>query len=183
MYKIIVASIPRTGSTMLTRALADLPVCGSFDQKLSSKVYKTHLYEHQVKKCKKAIFLFGKVEVSVISMRKFRWDKQSLLNCQCPTSPQNTNIYVNDACNFEKIYDSWTHPKSHTVLAVRYEKIWKYKNLIQDFVGWNFTLPPRRPRLTYLNSVSPQALDQIRITYKSLINKVNKAKDIQIYNG
>ena len=57
MYKIIVAAIPRSGSTMVTRALAHLEIKPSWNQDLSKNVYKTHVLEPDCTvDCDKAIF-------------------------------------------------------------------------------------------------------------------------------
>ncbi len=179
MYKIIVAGIPRTGTTLLARALEGLEPKGSWSQKQANKVYKTHYPETDVNVCDKAIFLFGDVIKSVISYRKRRWDINSMRNCQCYKDLKDIDLYKRDDCNFEKIFDSWTNPIKHEVLAIKYSNIWNCKDKIKEFVGWDFILPTKRNRLTNYVDVDNVDLHNIRNTYKNLIKTVNKMPNIK----
>lgn len=179
MYKVIVASIPRTGSTLLARAIEGLERKGSWEQQNANKVYKTHYPETDVNICDKAIFLFGDVIKSVISYRQNRWDIQSMRNCKCYKDLKDIDLYKRDDCNFEKIFDTWTNPIKHRVLAVRYEEMWKYQDRMKDFVGWDFTLPTKRTRLTNYADVRNVDLHNIKKTYNSLINKVCNISNIK----
>jgi len=181
--KIIVASIPRCGSTMLWRSLAGFQPDSTTPKGIAKKinVKKHHRFTEAHKgKRYKCIFLFGNVVLSVISTQKKRMTNQHFLNCGYKGLAKD--IFQEDFLNYEKIFDDWTTNRIYHTICVRYESLYENIAEIEEFLNIKLMLPPQRKRTTTLMDVEPSVLDNIRATYKTLIKKVSEAPNIKIIN-
>jgi tetratricopeptide (TPR) repeat protein len=180
---IIVAGIPRSGTTMMFRALAGLEPGDTTPRNYCGPVKKTHgLAPKKLPEGYKVIFIFGDVINSVISTKKFRYDKTHFINCGCTKDPEATDIYLEDALNYEAMFDSWNQDNGYPVICVRYETI--YENLKQInnfFIFTNLSLPSKKQRTTRYFDCNKEELNNIKKTYRNLIEKVNNAPDIARY--
>lgn len=182
---IIVAGIPRSGTTMVFRALAGLPPRDTTPRNYpdSASIKKTHgIAPKQLPEGYKAIFVFGDIVSSVISTKKHRYDKTHFINCGCSKDPEHTDIYLEDALHYEAMFDTWNRNNGYPVICVRYEKIHENLKKINDFLGVNLHLPPRKSRSTKYSDCTKEELENIQQTYASLIQKVNNAPDVAIYH-
>lgn len=181
--KIIVSGLPRSGSTMLARAMCGMSP-GEFwpsDRVDLAKVYcPFHYREELAENFDRAIFPFGDVVLSVISTRFFRYGIKHFRGCGCDRPKEEIDIFERDDLNYELIFESWTQKNGFPVLAVRYELIWDYTTFISDFVGRKIILPEKIARKTSLAMISKEDLAKIKNTYASLINKVESMPDIMV---
>ena len=176
--KLILASIPRSGSTWIHRALCGLPPSPTtsknpFHKKLEGwSIYKTHRtfehWKHKIHSKDKVIFIFGDITHSIISTREKRYEKNHFKNCGYTGSFENKNIYEEDFLNYELIFDSWVNCNLPNLLILRYETF--SPSTLYNFVPFSFNLPPRTPRTDYTN-VKKSNITKIQNTYKSLIEK------------
>lgn len=177
---IVVASIPRCGSTLLARAVAELPPGNTWPKDLP-EVKKMHWpREDELKYIDRAVFLFGDIINAVISTRFKRWDENHFRNCGCNKALTEADIFKRDDLNYESIFDYWMAGCGFPVLAVRYEAMWDNADLIAGFVGKKFELPPKKNRATNLNMVTKAEFIDICLTYSSLIRRVEKMPDIKM---
>lgn len=177
---VIISGIPRCGTTLLARTIAGLPTGNTWPGN-TDKVIKQH-YPNVVYPYR-AVFLFGDIVKSIISMVLNRWDKNSFKNCGCKKSMGEINIFAQDDLNYEYIFDYWTSTHPCSVLAIRYEKMWNHINEIEKFTQRRIKLPPRKERKTALSMISKAELDSIHKTYDSLILKVKKMPNIKLIGG
>lgn len=178
MDKLIVASIPRSGSTWVHRAICGLPPSSStsknpfIKESVGWSIYKTHrTFEHWKNKINpedKVIFIFGDITHSIISTKKKRYEKNHFKNCGYTGPIKNKNIYEEDFLNYELIFDSWVNCNLSNLLILRYETF--SPSTLYNFVPFPFSLPPRVSRTDYTN-VKKSNMIKIQNTYKSLIKK------------
>jgi tetratricopeptide (TPR) repeat protein len=179
---VIVAGIPRSGTTMIFRALAGFYPGDTTPRNYSGSVKKTHgLAPKQLPKGYKVIFVFGNIINSVISTKKSRYDQVHFINCGCSQNPENTDIYLEDSLNYEAMFDSWNKNNGYPVICVRYETIYENLKPISRFLGITLSLPPQKKRTTKYSDCNEEELQKIKKTYKNLIDKVNNAPDVAIY--
>jgi len=99
-------------------------------------------------------------------------DKRHFENCLCKRDPEKTNILEADYLNYEKIFDFWTSGNfPFYVSAMRYEKLWKYKEEIEWFISAisphrDIKLPPERERHSKLEHLSSDELDMLCKAFK-----------------
>lgn len=194
--RIVVAGIPRCGTTMVWRALSGLAPsehtpkdkfvtdlsCLNLTQQ-SSFIIKTHSRAPDaLPNDWRVIFLFGDPLLAVLSTRRKRYDKQHFANCGVSRDPATTNIFIEDALGYEKLYDSWMAHNGYNVICVRYESIFSNISIIEKFLGVRMKLPPKQRRSSALENVDDAILRDIRQTYRSLIKKVELAPDVSIFN-
>lgn len=178
MNKLIVASIPRSGSTWIHRAICNLPPSSTTSQNpvvnksAGWSIYKTHRtfehWSHKINPEDKVIFIFGDIIHSVISTKKNRYEKNHFKNCGYTGSIKDKNIYEEDFLNYESIFDSWVNCKLENFLILRYETF--SPSTLYNFVPFSFSLPPRTPRTNYTN-IKKNNIVKIQNTYKNLIQK------------
>ena len=180
---IVCAGIPRSGTTMMFRALAGLPP-GRQTPSGEFGVQKTHTPDpSSLQHVDKAIFLFGNPIHSVISTRQRRYGQKHFENCGAgDRDPETTDIYHEDALNYERMFDEWTHNSRFDTLCVRYETLYENLEVIQAFFpGRHLYIPPKQARLTDIeSSVTGEELEVIKATYAGLIEKIDGAPDISI---
>jgi hypothetical protein len=189
MKHIIIAGIPRCGTTLMARAVANLPLGNTWpiNQEPINGIIKRHLKvsKMDIKNACGCIFLFGNIPKAVISTKRSRMDKKHFEHCLYNGDPENTNIIEKDYLNYEKIFDFWTKGHPFPVLALRYEKLWNYKEEIEWFISTfsphrDIKLPPKRERHSRLEHLSSNDLDTLCKVYSSLILKTEKMPDIKL---
>jgi predicted nucleic-acid-binding Zn-ribbon protein len=178
MNKLIVASIPRSGSTWVHRAICGLPPSSStsknpfIKESVGWSIYKTHrtfeYWQDKITSKDKIVFIFGDIINSVISTKKKRYEKNHFKNCGYTGPTKNKNIYEEDFLNYELIFDSWVNCNLPNLLILRYETFSPFD--LYNFVPFSFDLPSRRPRANYTN-VKKSNIIKIQNTYKNLIKK------------
>jgi tetratricopeptide (TPR) repeat protein len=179
---IIVAGIPRCGTTLVFRALATLPKGNTTPSNYYGLIKKTHcLAPKSLPRGYKAVFMFGDVVRAVISTRKSRYEKNHFLNCGCIKNPEETNIYIEDALNYERMFDSWHQKHNYPVICLRFENLHKNVDILNTFLNTNVSLPEKIRRSTKYSDCSRKDLKQIKNTYQSLMKKVHSTPDISIY--
>ncbi|NQY97245.1 MAG: hypothetical protein HRT82_08785 [Henriciella sp.] len=166
------------------RALAGLKSGTKTPQDYKGPVRKTHSFDpRSFENAKRAIFLFGDPVAAVISTRKNRYGRRHFLNCGASDrDPETTDIFREDALNYEKMWHAWPQRQSFDLLCVRYEALYDHLNTIEEFFGRRLYLPPPKPRTTSLiDDVSALDLDAIRTTYANLIAAIDRAPDLTIW--
>ena len=163
MNKLILTSIPRSGSTWLFRSLCGLPQ-GSTTQKnpfirQGWELHKTHLpfhyWENKITENDKIIFVYGDVIDSVISTKLNRNEPNHYKNCGYIGDLTNKDIFKEDFANYELIFDSWINCKKNR-LCIRYENFNEQR--LYGYVPFKFTLLPRKNRTN--NRTNKQRLKQ-----------------------
>ncbi|MFP4029832.1 MAG: sulfotransferase domain-containing protein [Candidatus Brocadiia bacterium] len=212
--RLIIASYPRCGSTMLFRAITGFPpgsttpknhpdvawvflpetyglsrddpslkrlpewvsICSS--QNLPQVPFlKTHSpAPEKLPKDVKCIYIFGNPIDAVWSTYRKRFRPPDL---RCVGHFENSppKILDCDALGFENVFDSWTQKHSYPVLVVRYEKLWQYKQILEEYLGRRFVLPEKRKRTT---RVPEQIQQRLKKCYSTLLSKVRSYPDINL---
>jgi len=183
--QIVCAGLPRSGTTMLYRALAGLPPGSKTPKPQTGPVRKTHSFEPKnFIGIKAAVFVFGDPVASVISTRLNRWDRGHFVNCGAGhRDPETTDIFREDALSYERMFDAWMQRQAFDLIAVRYETMHDYTATISELLGQPLVLPARNLRRTFTNTVCPDDLEAIKITYGSLSEKILKAGDLTIWQN
>lgn len=179
-----VAGIPRSGTTMIFRALAGYPRGATTPKNYAGPLLKTHSRKPtELASIEKAIFLFGDPVASVLSTRINRWNKEHFENCGAgDVNPDDADIYGSDVLGYEEMFDVWMQRQPFKLICVKYESIHKNLTLLNSFFGQHLYVPPYRDRQTDLRSeISGDDLSKIKSTYSRLIQKVETAPDIAIY--
>jgi hypothetical protein len=127
----------------------------------------------------RVVFTFANPLDSLLSFMKRRWERPSLLNCHCE-DPDNANPFERDDLNFERMFDTWTAPgKPYPVLALRYESMVHHQQEIREYTGIeSFVLRGWRQRSGW--TADAEVMAQLRTTYASLIEKIERQPDIQL---
>ena len=176
---IVVAGIPRSGTTYMARALAGMEPGGTFPRGGSNGVYKTHLPPWSVPgEIDRAVFMFGDVADSVISTRLRRWDRKHFKNCGHEDLPATADIYERDVLGYEDIFDAWYQPQSFPLICARYEALGiGALEVIADFLGQRVKWPEwdRRPHYHH-----PKRRE-IESAYRGLVAKVREASDLKMF--
>lgn len=179
---IIVAGIPRCGTTLVFRALAGLPQGDTTPRNYYGLIKKTHgLAPQSLPSGYKTVFMFGDVVKSVMSTKKSRYDRNHFLNCGCIKNPEETDIYLEDALNYESMFNSWHQKHNYPIICLRYEKLYENINILNTFLKTNVSFPKKNRRFTKYSDCSKEELKQIKNTYQSLIEKLQYAPDVSIY--
>jgi len=185
--KLVIASIPRTGSTLIYEHLGGV---NSSDKIIhADRLIKTHglappdtfndpqaqlVHDALISKQFRALFLFGDPIHSVISTYKNIMDTEHFKNCGADNALEHIDtkaIFLKDILNYERMFDSWMQYHHYNVLAVRYETMQFYMEQISAFVGTDLTGIKFKERRTTDRSVKIDDLETIRSTYKSLTLK------------
>lgn len=195
MYnKLIIASVPRTGSTLLFRAIKGLPPSGGTppeyyvsDKPFHQSIAQTHSTSDRILYGKmKVVFTFRDPIESIISTRLHRWDLNHFKNCGVVDRRlEDCNNYIEDFLGYEKIFDSWTKDNGYPVMAVNYESMFNNKSKIEEFIEREFNFPQWKPRdgntKNNRDKISKEDLELIEKTYSRFIEKVNKMESITYY--
>lgn len=182
----VCAGIPRSGTTMVFRALAGLPPGGTTPKDYSGAIIKTHTHKPEtLKNVERAIFLFGDPVASVISTRKHRWHSSHFANCGSPNSdPSTSDIYRADFLNYSNMFFNWNRRQEFDLIVVRYEALHRNLDQICSFFGCDIDFPPYKPRSTSTkDDVNETDLAAIQRTYGKLIEAITAAPDLMIFRA
>ncbi|MCB1531257.1 MAG: hypothetical protein KDJ35_00150 [Alphaproteobacteria bacterium] len=197
----IVASMGRSGSTMLCRA-ACKGLLGFDDSILNHKlsnqylkeawvlteetynpgfIYKTHDYPPtQLPNFCKVLFTYGDpfdIAVSVYNQTKALgegWYKEHLEHFKKPYQPLK-KIFTHDVLGLEEQFDSWSAPQSFPILRINYQDIWAHKARIDAFLGYKIILPAQKTRISSMEDLSAEQKTALVATYSKLRDKIFKA--------
>lgn len=185
--RILIASLPRAGSTMLFRAIAGLPhkkttptnpYC-EFVRDLNQLPNKPFLKTHSPAPDKlpqdvRVIYIYGDPVKSVVSFRNKRWNISSWQKNNW-FYEHEPDIINKDDLDFEKNFDSWLSIHNYPVLAIRYESLWSYQEILRKYLGFRFKIPKPQIRTTEVNDDLKEHLERI---YSKLIYKMKKTPEI-----
>jgi hypothetical protein len=173
--KILIAGIPRSGTTLLYDSL-----------KKNSKVLaaKTHsllsleksLDGISIDTSFSVVFIYGNPINSVIStynmingiyhidesIGKEWWKRNHASNCGYLGNLENLNILEKDDLNYEKMFDEWMETKRFTKITVRYEKLFLLVPVISALLNVNLNLPPQRKRRTSYREEDANVVSQVK---------------------
>lgn len=184
--EIVCAGLPRSGSTLLYRALAGLPPGSTTPKPQTGLVRKTHTSRPELfNSVRVGVFIFGDPVDAVISTRMRRWDQQHFINCEAPEecSPENSDIFREDILNYERMFDSWMQRQSFDLAAVRYETLYQHAPALSKFLGVTIDLPEWKQRTDYSNEVSLGDRAVISRTYERLARKIAAAPNLSFWNA
>ena len=181
--KIICAGLPRSGTTMMFRALAGLPPGNNTPNEDLNGCLKTHSFRPlEFAGAKAAIFLFGDPVLSVISTRLRRYGPKHFTNCGAHgIDPETADIYSDDVLNYSKMFHAWTRHQPFPLAVFRYETIHDNITHLEGFLNREVTLPEKRPRKTSVDMVPAEILERIERAYADLIVAVEAAPDVAFY--
>jgi len=187
--RVLVASIPRCGSTMLVRALAGFPAgqrlpwhpqirfCRTLEKLPDARLLKTHsLAPARLPADVRVVFLFGDPVGAVYSTLQKRFDRHHFNNCGY-FARELPDIIHRDDLGYERIWNSWNAAHPYPVLLARFESLWTHQAAIENYLGISLQLPAYKARQTLLE---PVLRHNIESTYSSLITKINRAPDIAL---
>lgn len=191
--RILIASLPRSGSTMLFRAISGLPhkkttpkdnpYC-AFVRDLTNIPNKPFLKTHSPAPNNlpadiRVIYIFGDPIKAIISTKNKRWNKDSWIKNNW-FHDQEPDIFNKDDLGLEKNFDSWITQHNYSVLAVRFESLWLNKNILSKYLGFNFKLPKQQKRTTHPDLYLQNHLE---LVYDSLSSKIKNIDDLLLINS
>lgn len=189
MLRVLIASIPRCGSTFLLRAVGGfLPGAGfpkvsycafvrNLDNFSAVPFLKTHsLAPRSLPENVRAIFLFADPVEAVVSTRDRMFNRNHFENCGY-LKDEPPDIFNRDDLGYEKIFDTWTSEHPYPVLALRFETLWEHEEAIGAFLGRKIILPVKRPRQT---KVTEHLQARVSEVYASLVEKVRSFPDAKL---
>jgi hypothetical protein len=188
--RLIIASIPRAGSTYLLRSILNLgegtntpPGIFMRSKPFHYPVVKTHSKAQDVlHNGYKAIFLYRSPEECIISTRLNRWDKNHFLNCGVDISPsENQDIYSKDILDYEGIFDSWMQNNGYPVMAIRYDTMNKHFDEINTFIGKKIDFLPWKEPQSNKNKISKEDYIKVYTSYRHFRDKMNEYEEIEYY--
>lgn len=169
---VIVASIGRSGSTLLTRSIREATVkarfgsiaplfekCSKgngFDLKntflKNGLVYKTHALPDELSSSKnpKVVFVFGNATDAVLSVAQKGeelgeyWVSKHLDNLRASGSFEE--VLEKDVLRIEEQIRKWGNRDDIERLIIKYDFIWECHGVIEEFLDLKISLPKRRER-------------------------------------
>lgn len=190
--KIIVAGIPRSGTTYFFRSLNNLPqspISPDFDKiedhahylndtiKLHTPYNTLPLNEDY-----KVIFLHRELKDSLVSNTLiFNNDIPHFRNVGSEYNGFLTDvIFEQDILNLESIFDTWVTHAKYPTLVLKYETLPDYFKEIEAFLGRSISFLPFN--LSPSKILPEEHQDKFYNTYKGLINKLNLLSNIHYIN-
>lgn len=182
-FEIVCAGIPRSGSTMLYRALMGLPPGSTTPSPQVGPILKTHSFRpREFVGMRAAVFIFGDPIDAIVSTRMRRWVKGHFVNCGAgDLDLEAVDIFREDILNYEAMFDAWMRRQSFDTVCVRYERLHENADIIAGFLNQPLVLPPHKHRADYSTQICAEDLAAARITYKKLIRKIERAPDVSIW--
>jgi hypothetical protein len=199
---IVIASMSRSGSTMLYKAVAAswgelrfgssaarlMPLFTESAWKLDETpliggvLYKTHdLPEHLPRGARaKVIFTYRKasdVALSIADRRAQRGEKWFLRHRIHLRGKGDYETFLKkDSLGLEAQIDRWSEAQGLDVLGLRYETLWDHAREIDDFLGFKVQMPENRGSL---RKPEPTAIaEQLTQTYAALDRKIAAMPDL-----
>jgi hypothetical protein len=200
---VVVASMGRSGSTMLAKSIAksasiigslydDKPLIrkggGNFHglKKRDGVIYKTHGYPpNKYRKVTKYVYIYDDPYLVVSSMyRKVRnkgdiWIKKHANNLE--VKKQVTHEFLKEDClELEKHFDSWCKFDAPNKLITSLDQVWKNKSEISKFLEFELQLPKKRKRKSSIKCLPKSKRKKVKKVYKNLKKKTtNKNFEIK----
>ncbi|MBT8474502.1 MAG: hypothetical protein HKO95_06020 [Rhodobacteraceae bacterium] len=195
---IIVASIGRSGSTLLYRSVAEAMSMARFSRirgrvfdeawdladstLLRGTVYKTHDHPAALagRQDLRSLFVFGQpsdIARSVVNQRATHgdaWVAEHLAHMHAD-GPYEA-LFERDVLRLESQLDAWSTFTASPVLCVRYEALWDALDEIRAFTGLPVELPERRERESKLLGDEEEAA--LRSVYGALDARVAAMPDV-----
>ena len=186
---IIVASMGRSGSTLVHEALSEGLAAARFGplKNLGRKIvkdvawdlsgehfapgvaYKTHALASELPRdCNtRVVFVFGSASEAALSVLSFAHMRA------CGSFEE---LGERDVLRFEEQIDGWLGIDHVKILGLRYEAIWDNVDELSCFVGFSVALPERRPRVSRQNMDATTA-EKFAATYRTLDKKIAALAD------
>ena len=197
---VVVGSLGRAGSSMLTRAcaqsllgLADsrearqevrriIQPAWSLDQVTWQRgvIYKTHDYPDSCPAPPRfARFLYTyadpiDVVVSLARQREVRglaWLEKHAEHMKV-TIADFDRLFVEDIFDLERHFEAWIGCTTLPLIALRYDRLWAYRELISDFLRFELHLPPYAPREALIDRLPEPSRLNIQRTYGRLRDRI-----------
>lgn len=190
---VIVASIGRSGSTLLTRSIREATVktrfgsfaplfekCSKgngFDLKSTflenGLVYKTHALPGELSSAKnpKVIFVFGNAADAILSVAQKGeelggwWVTKHLDNLRA--SGPFEKVLEEDVLRIEEQIREWGDRDDIERLMIKYDSIWECHGIIEEFLRLKISLPERRER-SKKEDLSSVDVEAVRNAYSRL---------------
>lgn len=175
---IVLASLPRCGSTYLFRSIAGLEQANHTPPDPESfGIRKTHRKAGQVPVGHedRPIFLFGDVVEAVVSTARSRHEPGHFANCGVEYDPE-ADLLAEDVLGYTDLFRSWKW-SGFPVLFVRYRAMRRNgpRHAIERWIGGPIDWLPWRPRRT---SPTPEQRAKVESAYPELIEEVEGAPDV-----
>jgi hypothetical protein len=188
--RLIIASVPRAGSTYLLRSILNLgqgnntpPEIFKRNKPFHYPVVKTHSKANDVlHNGYKAIFLYRNPMECVISTKFNRWDYNHFLNCGVDRQPKECDIYKEDVLDYEGIFDSWMKNNGYPVMTLKYDTLYKHFDDINKFIGKEINFLPWRDPLHHRNLLSIDDYNKLHTVYESFIKKYESHQELEYYD-
>lgn len=183
-HPIIVAGVPRCGTTYVARAIAGLPPGDVWPADDCGTVMKLHAlnrdwdrppwFDDALK-----IFLFGDPILAVISTIRCCYNPPHFRNCGY-VGKDAPNIIDNDALNYTGLFNAWTSLTG--VLCVRYEALERpaAREAIEEHIGRDVDWPAWRTRTTRATDMPSEILERICRTYGALARRIEQMPETYI---
>ena len=204
---LIIASMGRSGSTILTKSLqassgkAYFPIFRTLGQKVISEnawdlkttkfrngvIYKTHGLAEELNDLNnlKVIFVYGSAidaVLSVLSCKEKYGQSWIDLHFQHLRAKGNIeDIKRFDILRFEEQIKGWRSKKNLQRLIIKYDCLWQYEKEISDFVGFDLKLEKRKSRPDY-KIIKERDYEEVKGNYKSLEEYIQTLPDIEVLN-
>lgn len=199
---IIVASMGRSGSTLVHEALSEGLAAARFGplKNLGRKIvkdvawdlsgehfapgvaYKTHALASELPRdCNtRVVFVFGSASEAALSVLSCHhrygadWIAEHFAHMRACGSFEE--LGERDVLRFEEQIDGWLGIDHVKILGLRYEAIWDNVDELSCFVGFSVALPERRPRVSRQNMDATTA-EKFAATYRTLDKKIAALAD------
>jgi hypothetical protein len=200
---LVVASMGRSGSTLLYNAVSDAmtrssPVGPHMARRVvrdvawdlgsarlqRGVVYKTHdaakdsLDGDDVR----AIFVFGPASDSALSVISCRdrfgeaWVREHFKHLHADGSTED--LLHRDALGFRRLIESWTIARPYPILLLHYHHLWECQRQISDFIGAPVLLPDQRARRH--SHLEASTIQQVRRNFQELDSWISALPRCQI---
>lgn len=198
---IIVASMGRAGSTLVfdsvinakadqyptffrpfyKRLITDFSWCLEGFKFSKGAVYKTHDFppvDGAIKDCK-VIYVYGPATEAVISVfgceAKFgsQWVNRHLEHLNA--SESFASIYDSDVLRIEEQIKRWGRCDTANIFFLYYSDIWDELGQLQNFLGFDIQLPPRRERQS-ATFLPIQSLKRINNRYQKIDKRIESLR-------
>jgi len=148
-------------------------------------IYKTHDYPNiiNLENDPKIIFMFGSPLDSAVSATKRinAWGEEHYLHLHSDKFIPNEQLIHEDALLLEDLFDSWYKIQKFPFLSVRYESLYE-DNVLQrlnDFLGYRLQMIPFEERKSSWKNHPKK--DILKKTYNKLLEKINNAENVKIW--
>lgn len=194
---IVVSSMGRSGSTMLTGAIVKSAhkydvvkrhktnIIKSYLKRLPPRrrggvIYKTHDYPPNSKdKSTRYVYIYDYPMKVIASLQRKRreegdsWLKKHAYNMNSKREVSG-GFFEEDVFCLEDHFDAWVGAENISVALIRLDQLWKNKEKLSGYLGFEVELPEKRKRNSSLKNVPKSKVREANRVYKNLKNKVSK---------